>query len=214
MLCTFSWSSPFWQPGWMGWWFVLGAASGSFRPFVHVLVAYRLCSFWIDTDSHLPDERLTKRFTLCSDVVADTLSEEAFACAQKWLAECTGHHSGCTILDSTFTPRRLLNVGSKERSQDPFLFQPTTPCLYAALSYCWGSDILDVLTTTKSNLESHYNAIQLSSLPQTLQDAVSSVFDKSVSQSSVEDIFELIDLPHRCELTYLLIFTYKLLISW
>ena len=71
-------------------------------------------------------------------------------------------------------PRRLLNVGSSIEPGRLFLFEITRLDIgvpYVALSYCWGDDVGDILKTTKSNIQSHYQEIQLSSLPQTIQDA-------------------------------------------
>lgn len=46
----------------------------------------------------------------------------------------------------------------------------TEPTRYAALSYCWGTG--RVLKTTPSNLQEHLRAIEVSSLPLTIQQAV------------------------------------------
>jgi hypothetical protein len=69
-------------------------------------------------------------------------------------------------------PRRLLDVGSSDGIQEPFLFESKKPCHYVALSYCWGNDVDDVLKLTNSNVQTFKSAIQFSSLPQTLRDAV------------------------------------------
>lgn len=73
-------------------------------------------------------------------------------------------------MDAAFKPRRLLNVGGWDR--DPFLFEPTTPLSYVALSYCWGSNLNRVMKTSKSTLKSFHNVIRLFSLPQTVRDAI------------------------------------------
>ena len=43
---------------------------------------------------------------------------------------------------------------------------------YACLSYCWGQENQNSVTTTKANLNSHKQRIELRTLPQTIQDAV------------------------------------------
>jgi hypothetical protein len=105
-------------------------------------------------------------------IVSDSRSEAAFDRAAKWLSHCLDQDSSCKPPNSTFKPRRLLNVGSSENAFQMFLYEPKDPLFYVCLSYCWGSDSDDVFKTTKTNLRSHYNGIQFSSLPQTLRDGV------------------------------------------
>lgn len=105
-------------------------------------------------------------------VVSDSFSKPAFERAAKWLSYCLDHDKECKALTSNFMPRRLLNVGSWQGTCDPFLFDPVETAPYACLSYCWGTDVDDVLRTTKGNLESHYHAIPFSLLPRTIRHAV------------------------------------------
>jgi len=63
-------------------------------------------------------------------------------------------------------------VGSLGSSSETFLFEPTAPCAYVALSYRWGVEIRDVAATTKSRLESYTTSITESSLPATIRDAI------------------------------------------
>jgi hypothetical protein len=63
-------------------------------------------------------------------------------------------------------------VGSWNGDTDPFLIEPKDPCDYVALSYRWGVDISEVLTTTTPRLKTYGSAIQLSSLPNTIRDAI------------------------------------------
>lgn len=105
-------------------------------------------------------------------IVKNSSSIAAFERASKWLAHCVDHDEKCRIPNPSFTPRRLLNVGTAEQNREPFLFEPTVPVLYVCLSYCWGADTTGVLTTTKDNLQSHYQAVPLVSMPQTIRDAV------------------------------------------
>jgi hypothetical protein len=96
---------------------------------------------------------------------------EAFDRAGKWLSQCINHDSRCKVPNPNYMPRRLLNVGSSEEC-GPFLFEARDPAPYVCLSYCWGSNVEDVLNTTSENLQSHYQGVQFSSLPQTIRDAV------------------------------------------
>lgn len=69
-------------------------------------------------------------------------------------------------------PSRVLDVGSTDSGQVRLL-APTSVEPYMALSYCWGSDLVGVLATTKENINTHLKGIQILSLPPTVQDAVS-----------------------------------------
>ncbi|KAK3298672.1 heterokaryon incompatibility protein-domain-containing protein [Chaetomium fimeti] len=107
------------------------------------------------------------------EIVEASSSAAAIQRASKWLAHCVDHDKEeCKILNPSFTPRRLLNVGTGEQNGEPFLFEPTVPTLYVCLSYCWGPDAADVLTTTKHNLQAHYQAVPLVAVPQTVRDTV------------------------------------------
>lgn len=86
-------------------------------------------------------------------------------------------------------PCRLLDVGSTydqeeedgqglSRQGEVRLFESNLaesfcmPAPYAALSYCWGSDLVGVLKTEQDNLKAHRDGIPLDSLSKTVQDAV------------------------------------------
>jgi hypothetical protein len=107
-----------------------------------------------------------------TDVVSSTSSDAAISKMKKWLSKCLNEHKNCKIPDHNFVPSRLIHVGALDGSKEPFLVERGTPCPYVALSYCWGSNLDGVLTTTKKNLVSHREVIPLRSLPQTLQDAI------------------------------------------
>lgn len=106
------------------------------------------------------------------DVIDDSLSEQAFDRAAKWLSYCLDHDKECAPPNSDFMPRRLLNVGSLDGTSEPFLFEPAQTSPYVCLSYCWGTYTGDVIKTTRSNLDSHYQCIPAELLPRTIYDAV------------------------------------------
>ncbi|RKK75282.1 hypothetical protein BFJ69_g7872 [Fusarium oxysporum] len=99
-------------------------------------------------------------------------SQASFDRASKWLSHCLEHDNGCRAPNSSFRPRRLIDVGSSETSREPFLVDRAESGQYACLSYCWGPDSGDVLKTTNSNLKAHHQAIPLLLLPASIQDAV------------------------------------------
>jgi hypothetical protein len=65
-------------------------------------------------------------------------------------------------------PKRLLKI--EPDSDTIYLLEPTKPHNYALLSYCWGGD--QSTKTTVSNLSSHRRGIRISTLSQTIRDAI------------------------------------------
>ncbi|KAI1655701.1 HET-domain-containing protein [Daldinia decipiens] len=106
------------------------------------------------------------------DVLEDSSTQEAFDRAAGWLSHCMEFDEPCNPPDKNFAPRRLLNVRHRDQIGEPFLFEPKEPTAYACLSYCWGTDIGDVLRTTTSNINDHYKEVPLGSMPKSLRDAV------------------------------------------
>ncbi|EPE04366.1 heterokaryon incompatibility protein [Ophiostoma piceae UAMH 11346] len=145
-------------------------------------------------------------------VVADTRTQAAADWIALWLSDCVANHAGCavaslvtdpevtekdkimqaaanSVFTSTFMPRRILDLerGGRPGSDDRVWLVEELPDAvpYAALSYCWGSDLNGVLQTVRSNLQSHIqNGIPIASLSKTIQDAVSVCRRISRSQNS------------------------------
>lgn len=74
-------------------------------------------------------------------------------------------------------PTRLLDVSGVTAGgtfQDPFLYIPDANerSQYVALSCCWGEQGNEDFVLTQSTLERKMETIPLSSLPQTLRDAI------------------------------------------
>jgi hypothetical protein len=68
-------------------------------------------------------------------------------------------------------PTRLINIGSADGKQNPFLWEcGGSQARYAALSYCWGTS-----TPFTTQIESYKDRLQgftLDDLPKTVRDAV------------------------------------------
>ncbi|KAI9866181.1 MAG: hypothetical protein M1813_001742 [Trichoglossum hirsutum] len=97
--------------------------------------------------------------------------ELVFCLARRWIHACLDDHEQCCSRDPDFTPTRLIDVG--EVGDDLQLYLQNTlevGVKYTALSYCWGGD--QPVRTTKSTLKENCKRIEFSSLPKTLQDAV------------------------------------------
>ncbi|KAI5458801.1 heterokaryon incompatibility protein-domain-containing protein [Mariannaea sp. PMI_226] len=96
---------------------------------------------------------------------SDGLPDETISWIQQKRKDCE-----CRGLSLDFVPHRLVHVGMD--GDVPFLVEnqpPSTP--YCALSYCWGNGPHSLLTT-RASLQDHLQAIELSSMPQTIRDAV------------------------------------------
>lgn len=95
-----------------------------------------------------------------------------------WLSHCLSSHSKCRLWGAAQSeggrrlPTRVLDIGT--RSEDTIRLccpSDSDDSEYAALSYCWGRTAVSCTTTT-GNIADYLNSILVSSLPQTLQDAV------------------------------------------
>lgn len=120
----------------------------------------------------------------------DTLHPNTLHRMRLWLEECNNSHPNCSHLSTrdVLLPTRVLDMSALPGQNQMLgkhhswreLFQEKNCKLlqtadgqtgrYAALSYCWGADVPS--TTTTINLQAHKSAIGLSTLPQTLQDAI------------------------------------------
>ena len=108
----------------------------------------------------------------------DMRSERTYEYVREWLHECDVNHPTChnelNIPEaSNFSPTRVLDVsGRSEAGHEIIKLLPIAgdKILYAALSYCWGTTQSN--RTLESNFSAYMQGIELSSLPQTLQDAV------------------------------------------
>lgn len=96
--------------------------------------------------------------------------------ARSWLDECMNSHPKCQHISpaSSELPTRVLEISSVGESEVlsirlyPNTSKEVAP--YAALSYVWGGP--QAFRTLQSNIASHNSQIPLSTLPQTIQDAV------------------------------------------
>ncbi|KAI5467244.1 heterokaryon incompatibility protein-domain-containing protein [Mariannaea sp. PMI_226] len=106
--------------------------------------------------------------TICDNFLHDQVMEEA----AKFISDCIGgRHENCVYLGKPRLPTRVLDI---DPSLGPMLrLQPTTSDSrenYVALSYSWGGP--QPLTTIQANISKLMAGIDISALPQTLQDAV------------------------------------------
>lgn len=104
-------------------------------------------------------------------------SGSVYELAADWLKDCRSSHADCPRVMASPLPTRLLDlsgVKSGGTSQDPFLYisDADERSEYVALSYCWGEQENEDFVLTQSTLKRKMEIIPLSSLPQTLRDAI------------------------------------------
>jgi len=105
----------------------------------------------------------TRPFMSTRGIVADTTSSRAFDRAALWLKECLENQEECggdkKESDENYMPRRLLDMGvpgtqnnnEEEQARIHLVEDATETAPYAALSYCWGSDLTGVVKTLTCN---------------------------------------------------------------
>lgn len=104
-------------------------------------------------------------------------SDSVYELAADWLKYCRSSHPDCPPVMDSPLPTRLLDVSGVTTggtSQEPFLYisDANERSQYVALSYCWGEQGNKDFVLTQSTLERNMETIPLSSLPQTLRDAI------------------------------------------
>ncbi|KAF5591863.1 hypothetical protein FPCIR_5931 [Fusarium pseudocircinatum] len=107
---------------------------------------------------------------------ASTMNEQNLQLARKWIKGCSRSHPICKEFQpqqSNWRPTRLIYIGSI--AQQPRLVAPSKPVSYIALSYCWGTD--NIVTLTEATLTPFQNEIPLTSLPNTIRDAITTTRD-------------------------------------
>ena len=100
--------------------------------------------------------------------------EDLQRCRQ-YLKECLGHPWCMNAANKSehhyIAPKRLLDVQEHSTAR-LYTIPPGDYPQYVALSYCWGDTQSERVKTTKANLQSRHNVINLSEFPQTIQDAI------------------------------------------
>jgi len=104
------------------------------------------------------------------DIARSYRSKRAFQQAKHWLSDCLNQHTDCKVINPGFVPHRLLDLSGEGSVR--LLVDPTKSASYVCLSYCWGSDTRDIVQTTTDNFKAHCHGILISSLAQTIQDAI------------------------------------------
>ena len=98
----------------------------------------------------------------------------------QWLDTCTKEHINCQHELPSQLPTRVIDVGSPDGSQNPYLMDTrgvTGP--YVALSHCWGPPTVSregfQAQTLMSSLQKMQHGISIALLPQNFKDAITVV---------------------------------------
>jgi len=100
--------------------------------------------------------------------------------AQEWIKTCDSHHKSarnrCGPSADTELPSRVLEISRPSSGVlEARLVEPRKQqSRYVALSYCWGPESRNPLTTKQSNYEQHCDALPVERCAQTIQDAITS----------------------------------------
>ena len=90
---------------------------------------------------------------------------------QDWVAACDTAHPGCNAASVVQLPTRVIDVNPTPDGLRPFLVETSGRLgRYAALSYVWGTGL--PLRLTGATLETFKSGITWSSIPKSLQDAM------------------------------------------
>jgi hypothetical protein len=103
----------------------------------------------------------------------DIKSEEATEQIRSWIQECESQRCGKFggFYRDTTLPTRVIDVGLESSQSVRVVDTLGSRGVYATLSYCWGSQKNVVLC--QENISQLENGIDVSALPQTIQDAIS-----------------------------------------
>ncbi|KAF5667108.1 hypothetical protein FHETE_5811 [Fusarium heterosporum] len=107
-------------------------------------------------------------------VTADAGAKKTLDIVRGWINNCIEEHELCRPPRSPL-PSRILDLTAFD-NPDTIRLEVTGGTIsyepYVTLSYCWGSDPLFHVRTTRSTLMSHLRSIEIHTLPQTYQDAI------------------------------------------
>ena len=129
-------------------------------------------------------------------------SPESFAILQRWLSDCRNNHSHCgtSPVTDTVPPPRLINVGSPDGSQNPYLqvLDDEEILPYTTLSHCGDWPNMEsggFFKLSTYNYESSQLRIRLGELTRNLQDAIVTTRALSISHLWVDVLCIIQDSP-------------------
>lgn len=100
-------------------------------------------------------------------------SEACHSLAASWLKDCIENHPTCGVPGPVPLPTRVIDVGSANAGEPRLVESRGLHDNYVALSYCWGDpQVHPRMRTLKTNYDDHMRCIKYSSMPRTIQDAV------------------------------------------
>ncbi|OCK78429.1 HET-domain-containing protein [Lepidopterella palustris CBS 459.81] len=139
-----------------------------------------LFGFAIDCNAYMgkivvytsPESRAAD-FIISRPIVTDLAGDLAFSSAKSWLSQCLSEHENCHKQAFPALPHRLLDLAIEQDNSlvKLHISDVTGNCgQYAALSYCWGGPQPIIASTC--SLETLKSGVSVSTLPQTIKDAI------------------------------------------
>ncbi|PIA89190.1 hypothetical protein CB0940_06888 [Cercospora beticola] len=121
----------------------------------------------------VPEDSPAAAYVTTRPIDDEAGSSETFAKISLWRATCLQeHHDSCPTPNSTFVPKRLVEVQDADgfdclrlRETEHVGHPP-----YIPLSYCWGDD--QAIISTRTTVSTWMKSIPYDHLPQTLKDAI------------------------------------------
>lgn len=108
-----------------------------------------------------------------TEVSSFSSSDACHSLAASWLKDCIENHPTCGVSGPVPLPTRVIDVGYTNPSEPRLVESRGLHDNYVALSYCWGDAKLHPpMKTLKENYDAYKRCIEFSSMPRTIQDAV------------------------------------------
>ncbi|CAG7556422.1 unnamed protein product [Fusarium equiseti] len=108
----------------------------------------------------------------------DVGSDAARDQIQTWLDDCKGHKSCSTSYTNALLPTRVIEVTPVDQEEPRVVESGGQRGTYTTLSYCWGKVPFESLNT--SNYAQYSKALNISTLPLTIQEAITTTRKLSI----------------------------------
>ncbi|KAK3371099.1 heterokaryon incompatibility protein-domain-containing protein, partial [Lasiosphaeria ovina] len=134
-----------------------------------------------------PAAKLISNRSVCTKVN----SPQKFSQIKQWLAECHTTHETCN--ECLLGPDNQVFLETSDTTKEKLKKRSKRTLSYAALSYAWGTK--QPHATTKARLGAYLEGIRISSLPRTIQDAITVTRKLSIDFLWVDSLCIIQDDP-------------------
>ncbi|KAJ4129000.1 hypothetical protein NW768_007527 [Fusarium equiseti] len=113
---------------------------------------------------------IESRYVTARPLRVDVGSDAACGQIQTWLDDCKGHDECSSSYTEAPLPTRVIEVSPADQKEPRVVESGGQRGTYTTLSYCWGKAPFETLTT--SNYTQCIKALNMSTLPLTIQEAI------------------------------------------